>query len=262
MGCNFAAGATTLAECNATCVQAKAAGCSFKFQGQGYTMCSDCPQVRSCLHYDALLNDGMWPPVRAQRWLNPVTLHPEILPGAEPAWPPGFELPSCSSSDGGECSLGCQLAFNPQLAPVIPSPTPPPARPAPPAPWPNPGPATFNFSVVLSSHMVLQQGPGAAAVFGNVGQNGSAASISVTVAPSAGNGEGYTVQATVSEGRWKALLRPTASVPGVTYTVTAACAAGCGSGGSANQTVALEVMKLIESFRSSESLFAAGLSLE
>lgn len=179
----------------------------------------------------------------AQRWLNPNTLEPEVLPGAEPFWPPGFELPPCSSSDAGECSLGCALAFNPQLAPIVPSPAPPPARPTPPAPWPNPSPG-FNFSVALSSHMVLQQGPGAAAVFGAVGSDDAAAEIEVTVTPS-GGGAPYTVPAAVSGGRWKALLRPTAAAPGVTYTIVATCAAGCG--GAANQSVALEDVVFVRS---------------
>lgn len=175
-------------------------------------------------------------PLALQRWLNPDSLQPEVLPGAEPFWPPGFELSPCSSSDAGECALGCALAFNPHLAPVIPSPTPPPARPVPPAPWPNPSPG-FNFSVALSSHMVLQQGPGAAAVFGAVGSNDSAADISVTVTPSTGGGSPYTVPAAVSGGRWKALLRPTAAASGVTFTIVATCTAGCGG---AAQAVSLE----------------------
>ena len=170
-----------------------------------------------------------------QRWLNPVNLTVEILPGEEPYWPPGFELPSCSASDGpSECTLGCQMAFNPDFDPVIPSPTPPPDAPLPPAPWPNPSPG-FNFSVALSSHMVLQQAPGASSVFGIVGSSDDGASISVTVTPSAG--QGYTVPATVTAGRWKATLKPTAA-SGITYTITAMCTSGCG--GSGPSTVTLE----------------------
>jgi hypothetical protein len=165
--------------------------------------------------------------VPLQRWLNPATLTPEILPGDEPYWPPGFELASCSSSDSGECTIGCELAFNPELSPLVPHPTPPPDTPPPPAPWPNSSPG-FNFSAALSSHMVLQQGPGASAVFGNVGSDDPSAQVAVTVTPSSGGGEVYTVSATINAGRWKALLQPTSAVPGVTYTINATCTSGCG----------------------------------
>jgi len=84
----------------------------------------------------------------------------------------------------------------------------------------------FNFSVTLSSHMVLQQAPAAAAVYGNVGSASAGAQVTVTVTPSAGTP--YSVPAAITGGRWKALLRPTAaSTTGVTYTVAAACVAGC-----------------------------------
>ena len=150
MGCVFAS-AGTLSACNATCYAAKASGCSFKFGQFDMEMCGDC----------------------VARWLDPSTLTPEILPGAWPYWPPGFQLPSCTSCDDivDECYLGCRMAFDPSLNPLPPSPTPPPAVPLPPAPWPNTA-SGFNFSTVFSDLMVLQRAPAAAAVFGNVGGGG------------------------------------------------------------------------------------------
>ena len=152
----------------------------------------------------------------------------EILPGDQPYWPPVFGLSRCSSCDSveEECVLGCQLAFNSSLNPVPPSPTPPPPAPLPPAPWPNTK-DEFDFSVVLSSHMVLQAAPAAAAVFGVTGAPGNDAVVAVTVAPS--SGAPYTLPAVTSSGRWKALLRPTGADPSLTYVITATCASGCGS---------------------------------
>lgn len=203
MGCAFAS-AGSLGACNATCYAAKAAGCSFKWQGATFQQCGDC----------------------SARWLNPATLTPEILPGAWPFWPPGFQLPQCTSCGdiSQECYLGCQLAFDPGLNPLPPSPTPPPAVPLPPAPWPNAG-AGFNFSEVFSDNIVLQRGPGAAAVYGNTGLDGDAGAVGVAVAGS--DGSHYRVDAVVSGGRWKALLQPTAdSQRTITYTITASCTGG------------------------------------
>jgi hypothetical protein len=207
MGCVFAS-AGSLSACNATCYAAKAAGCSFKFGAYDMQMCGDCNA----------------------RWLDPATLTPEILPGAWPYWPPGFELPSCTSCDDitDECVLGCRMAFDPGLNPLPPSPTPPPAVPLPPAPWPNAAP-DFNFSEVFSDHMVLQRAPAAAAVFGVMGAAGDGGAVSVTVAGS--DGSKYSVAAAVAGGRWKALLHPAAdSARGITFSVTAACSAGACSG--------------------------------
>ncbi len=51
--------------------------------------------------------------------------------------------------------------------------------------------------------------------------------VSVTVASSAG--ASYTVPATVTAGRWKALLRPTPASDS-SFNITVACEAGCGPG--------------------------------
>jgi hypothetical protein len=206
MGCVIAAGSASEASCNATCASAQSK-CSFVFGGATFAMCSVCPN----------------------RWLNPETLTPEILPGAQPWWPPGFALPSCNSCDDiqDECMLGCRLFFNPGLNPQPTPGIPPPPTPMPPAPWPNPAPG-FNFSSTLSDNMVLQQMPAAAAVFGNTGASADAAvRISVTVTPSSPSSKPYTVPASVAGGRWKALLSPTPSDGTTTYTVTATCSAGC-----------------------------------
>lgn len=206
MGCNIASGSASEADCNATC--AKEQGCSFDFDGTTYPMCGDC----------------------SKRWLDPTTLEPEILPGDHPWWPPGFNLKSCGSCGAveSECMLGCVLHFNPGLAPVPPVPPVPPPTPMPPAPWPNAA-AGLNFSAVFSSHMVLQQAPAKAAVYGNVPPSAStsdAVGVAVTVLSSDPSEASYTVQAAVAAGRWKAFLRPTPQT-GASYTITAACSAPC-----------------------------------
>lgn len=197
-GCIIGAGSNSEASCNATCAAAK--GCSFSFQGKTYNMCGDC----------------------SQRWLDPDTLTPKILPGNEPFWPPGWELGSCSSCDDrkDECMLGCVLEFNPSYNPgPPPSPTPPPPSPMPPPPWPNPT-SGFNFSGTLSSHMVLQQSPAISAVYGNTGDLDNGAVVKVSVTPSSGSP--YTVTATVNNGRWKAFLKPHPDDSrATTYTITA-----------------------------------------
>jgi len=209
LGCNFGAATPDVATCTATCAAAQGK-CSFSFAGQSYALCGDC----------------------SNRWLNPANLTPEILPGAEPFFPPGFELPSCTScgSAADECGLGCRLAFNASLHPSPPAPPPPPPVPEPPAPWPNPTPG-FNFSALLTDSVVLQAAPSRAAVFGNVGTADASASVAVTVSLADGSGA-YTVPATVSaaDGRWKALLRATPDT-GAAHNVTAtlSCAGGrCG----------------------------------
>ena len=199
MGCTVGSMSASLAACKSACNQT---GCTFKFQGLEWGMCGDC----------------------SARWLDPVTKKTEVLP-VQPYWPPGFGLAGCMSCDDTECELGCELAFDPSLNPLPPAPTPPPPAPLPAAPWPNRDAATaFNFSVVFSDSIVLQQAPAAAAVYGNIGS--PSGSIAVTVTPS--SGAPYTVPATAADGRWKALLKPTpATYPATTFTITAACTAGC-----------------------------------
>ena len=220
MGCMMGTVTPTEAACNASCTAA-AGKCSYSIGGFTFQMCGGC----------------------AQKWLNPQTLQPEIIPGDPPYWPPGYQISGCSSCGDvkAECMLGCVLAFNPSLAPAPPADPPaPPDVPVPPAPWPNAPGSGFGFSVVFSDHIVLQQAPAMAAVYGPTGgANGStAAAVSVTVTPSAGGGQPYTVQANVTAdgGRWKALLRPTADSQGATtFTITATCASGC----TGNLTAAL-----------------------
>ena len=167
------------------------------------------------------------------RWLDPSSLKPVILPGAEPYFPPGFQLPMCSSCDAvsNECMVGCVMAFNPGYAPGPPPlPPAPPDVPVPPAPWPN-AVSAFNFSVVFTDHIVLQQAPAMAAVYGPTGFDGSGGVVYVTVTPSSGSP--YTVPAAVADGRWKAFLKPTADTHGATtFTVTANCN-GCAGNASA-----------------------------
>ena len=206
IGCNFGAGSPDEAACNATC--ATAHGCSFAFHGQSYPMCGGC----------------------SLRWMNPETLLPEILPGKQPWWPPGFNLPGCGSCDAveNECMLGCALYFNAGLVPTPPVPPVPPPTPLPAAPWPNTG-TCLNFSAVLSSHMVLQQAPAKAAVYGPLGESDGGAAVSVMVTSSDPNAAPYTVNATVEAGRWKAFLCPTPQSATTTYTISASCTAGCKS---------------------------------
>jgi hypothetical protein len=198
------------ASCNATCTAASGK-CSFEKDGWTFEMCGDCPA----------------------RWLDPSTLTPVVLPGAEPFFPPGFQLQSCSSCSSlqEECMVGCVMAFNPSYAPGPPvNPPAPPDVPVPPAPWPNAASA-FNFSVVFSSSMVLQQAPSMAAVYGPTGTSGSSAVVSITVTPSSGSP--YTVPANVSQGRWKAFLHPTADSQGATtFSISATCASGCAGNAS------------------------------
>ena len=211
MGCVIGAQSASVADCNATCLSAS--GCSLVFKGTTFQLCSTC----------------------ANRWVDPSTMLPAILPAGEPYWPPGYATSSCNSADSVQCQLGCMMAFDPSLAPLPPNPPPPPALPLPPAPWPNPAPG-FNFSEAFSDHVVLQQGPGAASVFGNTGALDDAASVLVTVTPS--SGAPYSVPAAVQGGRWRAILKPAASFDqtGVTYTITAACSAGCGGGAPVSLT--------------------------
>lgn len=206
MGCSIGSIAPDELTCNQTCIAANGK-CDYKYGPYDFGMCGDCSLI----------------------WLNPATLTREIIPGQYPFFPPGFEDGSCTSCDGyQECMLGCRLAFDPGLNPPPPiNPPAPPDVPLPPAPWPSANGTGFNFSVVFSDHVVLQQAPAAAAVFGQTGgPAGGAAAISVTVTPSSGSP--YTVPAVVAAGRWKALLKPTPDTQGaVTFSITATCASGC-----------------------------------
>jgi hypothetical protein len=214
MGCSIGTVVADEATCNATCLAADGK-CGLSIGGYDFSFCGGC----------------------AQKWLDPTTLQPEIIPGQPPYWPPGYQIDGCSSCGDvhTECMLGCVLAFNPQLAPPAPADPPaPPDVPVPPAPWPNAPGSGFGFSVVFSDHVVLQQAPAMAAVYGPTG-GGAAASVSVTVTPS--TGAPYSVQANATaDGRWKAFLQPTPDSQGATtFTITATCAAGC----TGNATAAL-----------------------
>ena len=211
MGCVIGAQSSSVADCNATCLSAS--GCSLVYKGTTFQLCGTC----------------------SNRWVDPSTMQPAILPGDEPYWPPGYAIGSCNSADTVQCQLGCMMAFDPSLAPLPPNPPPPPALPLPPAPWPNPS-AGLNFSEAFSNSVVLQQGPAAASVFGNTGSLDDSASVLVTVTPS--SGAPYSVPAAVQGGRWRAILKPAASFDktGLTYTVTVACAAGCGGGAPVSLT--------------------------
>ena len=200
MGCMIGSIAPDEATCNATCASAK--NCVLNYGPYHFSMCGYCPN----------------------KWLDPATLQPVILPGGEPWWPPGFEINGC---DQGTCELGCRMAFDSSLAPPPPvEPPSPPDVPEPPAPWPSNNGTGFNFSVVFSDSVVLQQAPAKAAVYGQTGAADSNAVVSVTVTPS--SGDPYTVPATVTAGRWKALLEPTPDThQNITYTITASCASGC-----------------------------------
>lgn len=94
------------------------------------------------------------------------------------------------------------------------------------------------FSHALGSHMVLQQAPAAACVYGLLGAGGTEAKVKIT-----GNGGGSsTVAAEASEvavevtpaaggGKaWKACLPPQKA--GGDYTITATCTVGCLAGAS------------------------------
>lgn len=208
-GCRIATVVPDEATCNATCIN-MTNHCDYKVGPFEFELCGGC----------------------SLKWLNPETLQPEILAGNYPWWPPGWQIPGCGSCNAGpyagcECMTACFMSFNPDFAPLAPvDPPSPPDRPMPPAPWPSANGTGFNFSVVFSDHVVLQQAPAMAAVYGQTGAADSSAVVSVTVTPSSGSA--YTVPAVVADGRWKALLRPTAdSGRATTYSITATCASGC-----------------------------------
>lgn len=207
MGCSIGSVAPDEATCNATCTAATGK-CTFTFGGFDFQMCGDCPA----------------------RWLDPTTLLPEILPGNMPYWPPGFQILGCTSCDNGEgCKIGCVMAFNSNFAPPPPADPPaPPDTPFPPAPWPNPPGSGFNFSVIFSDHVVLQQAPAMSAVYGPTGSPSSSdAEVWVTVSLMDGSSS-YSVQANTTAGRWKVFLRPTPDSYGQSlYNVTAVCLSGC-----------------------------------
>lgn len=67
--------------------------------------------------------------------------------------------------------------------------------------------------------MVLQQGPSQSAVYGTV--IGNTTNVSVTVSDE--TGASYSVAAVVSNGMWKALLRPAAAGGNYSIVATAFC---------------------------------------
>ncbi len=80
----------------------------------------------------------------------------------------------------------------------------------------------LEFAFAINSHMVLQQAPSKAAVYGLMGALKGAPSITVTVSGDAS----YSVKATVGSGnKWKAILRPSAA--GGNYSIEAKCTSGC-----------------------------------
>ena len=78
----------------------------------------------------------------------------------------------------------------------------------------------ISFNNTLGDNMVLQQGPAQAAVYGVF--IGATSNISVTVTDQTGSS--YTVAAGVTQGLWKALLRPTPAGGSYKVTATATCA--------------------------------------
>ena len=175
MGCLIAEKSPTLESCNKTCTAAQQK-CTFKVdRNLTLQMCYDCPQ----------------------RWEPPGTGKPGY-------WPPGFQLPSCSSGDPSECFLGCQFAFDPSKRPVAPTLAPTPApRPLPPIPKGQ----RLNFSSTLGSHCVLQQSPARPAVYGFYDVFAAEADASIRVVVS-GERIKYSINASASKGKWKAVLKP------------------------------------------------------
>jgi hypothetical protein len=123
-----------------------------------------------------------------------------------------------------------------------PTPTPQP-KPTPKSkPSPAPPPATFGFSSMFSSSMVLQRAPSKSAVYGHLGTpcvtKAAAASIQVTVDGVSEGGQHllYTVAAEINADAqtWKAFLKP--SEQGGNYTIKAACTSGCTGSASINDT--------------------------
>ena len=90
-------------------------------------------------------------------------------------------------------------------------------------PPPPPPPPVIAFADSFGDHMVLQQSPAVAAVYGTLpnttGIAGAAAAVLVKVT---GSGESYTVTATTDAAMlsWKALLKPTAAGGSYMITVT------------------------------------------
>lgn len=72
MGCMMGTVTPDEATCNATC-SAASNKCSFVIGGFDFQMCGGCQN----------------------KWLNPQTLQPELIPGAPPYWPPGYQIPGC-----------------------------------------------------------------------------------------------------------------------------------------------------------------------
>ncbi len=74
---------------------------------------------------------------------------------------------------------------------------------------------------IFGDHMVLQQAPAKAAVYGMLNSSDTTRVVAVTVAGSSSPEASYTVQATVTGDKWKALLHPTAKGGDYSITVTA-----------------------------------------
>jgi sialate O-acetylesterase len=81
---------------------------------------------------------------------------------------------------------------------------------------------TVAFNETLGDNMVLQQQPAQAAVYGVV--TGGASGVSVQVTDAAGGS--YSVDATLGQGLWKALLRAAPAGGNYTIAATATCSAG------------------------------------
>ena len=147
-----------------------------------------------------------------------------------------------------------------------------------PQPKPAPPPPSSNctgvcFSPTLGSHMVLQQSPAVAAVYGYVGagNGGDNVVIQVTVAPAATKGGGaappYTVVATITPATswsgsgkgWKALLKPHAAGSDA-YTITAACTSGCKGDGGGGAAAAAENTVAIQDVTFGQVWYCAGQS--
>lgn len=88
------------------------------------------------------------------------------------------------------------------------------------------GSTPVQFNATFGDNMVLQQAPAMAAVYGTLGTNGTAVSVTVS-GPTT-----YTVVANISGTTWMAYLKPTAAgdaSPGKSvdsYTITATCTGG------------------------------------
>jgi hypothetical protein len=172
-----------------------------------------------------------------KKHFDPATGKFELNQGQASWWPPGYNYGSCGSCSDytRQCNVGCRIAYNASFDPGPSSNDPfPGCDPAPPLPNPippyTPTAGWLNFSAALSSHMVLQQAPESAAVYGYLGNaTCTSAGSCIVVTMTGSNGSVVTVAAEVAlaTGRWKAILPPTSA--GGPYEITAACTetSGC-----------------------------------